>query len=214
MENILDIILVAIIALNIFICYKKGLVKLAVGLIAVAAAIILALILYKPVSNLIIENTEIDENIEQAIINNFSGDTQENEEVRYVSVLDYLQKYVDDAVNKTQTEIVTQTAGMMAVKIINVVVLIGIFIIVRAVLVLLTFISDIITSLPILKQFNEVGGILYGAIKALLIIYVVLAIVFLIICYTNNSTISEAINSSYITRFFYDHNLLLNIIFK
>ena len=129
-------------------------------------------------------------------------------------MLDYLQKYVDDAVNKTQTEIVTQTAGMMAVKIINVVVLIGIFIIVRAVLVLLTFISDIITSLPILKQFNEVGGILYGAIKALLIIYVVLAIVFLIICYTNNSTISEAINSSYITRFFYDHNLLLNIIFK
>ena len=203
MGIILDIILVAIIALNIFICYKKGLVKLAVGLIAVAA-----------VSNLIIENTEIDENIEQAIINNFSGDTQENEEVRYVSVLDYLQKYVDDAVNKTQTEIVTQTAGMMAVKIINVVVLIGIFIIVRAVLVLLTFISDIITSLPILKQFNEVGGILYGAIKALLIIYVVLAIVFLIICYTNNSTISEAINSSYITRFFYDHNLLLNIIFK
>lgn len=214
MGIILDIILVAIIALNIFICYKKGLVKLAVGLIAVATAIILALILYKPVSNLIIENTEIDENIEQAIINNFSGDTQENEEVRYVSVLDYLQKYVDDAVNKTQTEIVTQTAGMMAVKIINVVVLIGIFIIVRAVLVLLTFISDIITSLPILKQFNEVGGILYGAIKALLIIYVVLAIVFLIICYTNNSTISEAINSSYITRFFYDHNLLLNIIFK
>ena len=214
MGIILDIILVAIIALNIFICYKKGLVKLAVGLIAFAAAIILALILYKPVSNLIIENTEIDENIEQAIINNFSGDTQENEEVRYVSVLDYLQKYVDDAVNKTQTEIVTQTAGMMAVKIINVLVLIGIFIIVRAVLVLLTFISDIITSLPILKQFNEVGGILYGAIKALLIIYVVLAIVFLIICYTNNSTISEAINSSYITRFFYDHNLLLNIIFK
>ena len=214
MGIILDIILVAIIALNIFIFYKKGLLKLAVGLIAVAAAIILALILYKPVSNLIIENTEIDENIEQAIINNFSGDTQENEEVRYVSVLDYLQKYVDDAVNKTQTEIVTQTAGMMAVKIINVVVLIGIFIIVRAVLVLLTFISDIITSLPILKQFNEVGGILYGALKALLIIYVVLAIVFLIICYTNNSTISEAINSSYITRFFYDHNLLLNIIFK
>ena len=214
MGIILDIIIVAIIAVNIFVCYKKGLVKLAVGLIAVVAAIILAVIFYKPVSNLIIENTEIDENIEQAIINNFSGDTQENEEVRYVSVLDYLQKYVDDAVNKTQTEIVTQTAGMMAVKIINVVVLIGIFIIVRAVLVLLTFISDIITSLPILKQFNEVGGILYGAIKALLIIYVVLAIVFLIICYTNNSTISEAINSSYITRFFYDHNLLLNIIFK
>lgn len=214
MGIILDIVLIAIIALNVFICYKKGLVKLAVGLIAVAAAIILALVFYKPVSNLIIENTELDENIEKAIINNFTSETQEWQEIRYVSVLDYLQKYVDDAVNKTQTEIVTQTAGMMAVKIINVAVLIGIFLLVRVVLLLLTFISDIITSLPILKQFNEVGGVLYGAIKALLIIYIILTIVFFIMCYTSNSTIADAINSSYVTKFFYEHNLLLNILFK
>ena len=213
MGIILDIVLIAIIALNVFICYKKGLVKLAVGLIAVVAAIILALVFYKPVSNLIIENTELDENIEKAIINNFTSETQEGQEVRYVSVLDYLQKYVDDAVNKTQTEIVTQTAGMMAVKIINVAVLIGIFLLVR-VLLLLTFISDIITSLPILKQFNDVGGVLYGAIKALLIIYIILTIVFFIMCYTSNSTIADAINSSYVTKFFYEHNLLLNILFK
>ena len=214
MGIILDIVLIAIIALNVFICYKKGLVKLAVGLIAVVAAIILALVFYKPVSNLIIENTELDENIEKAIINNFTSETQEGQEVRYVSVLDYLQKYVDDAVNKTQTEIVTQTAGMMAVKIINVAVLIGIFLLVRVVLLLLTFISDIITSLPILKQFNDVGGVLYGAIKALLIIYIILTIVFFIMCYTSNSTIAYAINSSYVTKFFYEHNLLLNILFK
>lgn len=214
MGIILDIVLIAIIALNVFICYKKGLVKLAVGLIAVVAAIILALVFYKPVSNLIIENTELDENIEKAIINNFTSETQEGQEVRYVSVLDYLQKYVDDAVNKTQTEIVTQTAGMMAVKIINVAVLIGIFLLVRVVLLLLTFISDIITSLPILKQFNEVGGVLYGAIKALLIIYIILTIVFFIMCYTSNSTIADAINSSYVTKFFYEHNFLLNILFK
>ena len=214
MGIILDIVLIAIIALNVFICYKKGLVKLAVGLIAVAAAIILALVFYKPVSNLIIENTELDENIEKEIINNFTSETQEGQEIRYVSVLDYLQKYVDDAVNKTQTEIVTQTAGMMAVKIINVAVLIGIFLLVRVVLLLLTFISDIITSLPILKQFNEVGGVLYGAIKALLIIYIILTIVFFIMCYTSNSTIADAINSSYVTKFFYEHNLLLNILFK
>ena len=59
MGIILDVIIVAIVVLNIFICYKKGLVKLAVGLIAVLAAIILALILYKPVSNIIIKNTHV-----------------------------------------------------------------------------------------------------------------------------------------------------------
>ena len=213
MGIILDIVLIAIIALNVFICYKKGLVKLAVGLIAVLGAVILALILYKPVSNIIIENTEIDDKIENAIIENFSAETNENAEVRYVGIIDYLEKYVDDAVNKTQNEIVYETAGTIAVKIVNVAVILIIFLIVRIALILLTFISDLITSLPILKQFNEVGGVIYGAVKALLIIYTLLTIVFFVVYATGNTTISEAISSSFITKFFYDHNLLLNILF-
>ena len=213
MGIILDVIIVAIVVLNIFICYKKGLVKLAVGLIAVLAAIILALILYKPVSNIIIKNTDIDEKIENAIINNFSADTHGNGEVRYVGILDYLEKYVDDAINKTQNEIVYETAGTMAIKIVNTAVLLGIFLIVRIVLQLLTFVSDIITSLPIIKQFNEVGGVLYGIAKAILIIYVILAILFFVIFATENATISNAIADSFITKFLYEHNLLLNILF-
>ena len=55
MGIIFDVIIVAIIALNVYVCYKKGLVNLAVGLIAVVAAIILSVIFYKPVSNLIME---------------------------------------------------------------------------------------------------------------------------------------------------------------
>jgi len=45
MGIVLDIIIIVIIALNIFLCYKKGLVKLAVGLIAVLAAVILSIVL-------------------------------------------------------------------------------------------------------------------------------------------------------------------------
>lgn len=210
---ILDIIVVAIIALNIYLCYKKGLVNLAVGLIAVIAAIILAVVFYKPVSNLIIENTELDENIENTIIEKFSADVPENAEVKYVGVLEYLEKYVDDAVTKTQNEIVYETAGTMAVKIINVGSLLGIFLIARIVLFALTFVADAITSLPILKQLDDVGGILYGLVKALLIVYVVLAVVFFIVSVTANATISDAIASSFVTKFFYEHNIILNILF-
>ena len=101
----------------------------------------------------------------------------------------------------------------MAVKITNIVVLLAIFIIIRAILLLLTFISDIITSLPLIKQFNEVGGVVYGIIKGLLIVYVILAIVFLIIMISGKGTLSEIISSSYITKFFYNNNILLNMIF-
>ena len=214
MGIILDVIIIAIIALNIFLCYRKGLVKLAVGLIAVLAAVILSIVLYKPISNAIIKNTDIDEKIENIIIENFSAETNGNEEVRYVGIIDYLEKYVDDAVNKTQNEIVYATAGTMAVRFINIAVILIIFFVTRIVLLLLTFVSDIITSLPILKQFNEVGGILYGIIKALLIVYAILAIAFFIVCVTGNSAISEAISGSFITKFFYEHNLILKFLFK
>lgn len=213
MGIILDVIIIAIIALNIFICYKKGLVKLAVGLIAVVAAVILSLILYKPVSNLIIKNTQFDEKIEETIIEQFSSKVEGGGEVRYVGIMNYIEKYVNDAVDKTQNEIVYDTASTMSIKIINIIVLIVIFLVVRIALQLLTFISDLITSLPILKQFNEVGGVLYGIVKALLIIYVILAIVFFVMFATGNEAVSSAIENSFITKFFYNNNLLLNILF-
>ena len=209
---IFDIILVAIIALNVFICYRKGLVKLAVGLIAVIVAIIVSVVLYKPVSNIIIENTEIDENIENTVIENFSAETDEQEDTDN-GFMKYMEKYVNDSINKTRNQIVLEASNVIATKVINICVFLGIFIIARIVLILLTFIADIIMSLPILKQFNKAGGIIYGLIKALLIIYVILAIIFFIIYVSGNTTLSNAISSSYITKFFYNNNLLLNLIF-
>lgn len=213
MGIILDLVILGIILLNIFICYKKGLVKLAVGLVAVLVSIILALLLYKPVSSLIIEKTEIDNKIENAIIENFTTKQDNEVEVDDSGFMKYIEQYVDDTVNKTKNEIVTEAAGTIAVKVINIGVIILIFVVARLILILLTFITDLITELPIIKQFNEIGGVLYGVVKALLIIYVILAIAFFLVYVTGNVTISEAISSSYITKFFYNNNILLNIIF-
>ena len=213
MGIILDVIIVAIIALNVYLCYKKGLVNLAVGLIAVVAAIILSVIFYKPVTNLIVENTEFDEKLQSTIVETFTPEGAEAGQVRYVGILSYLETELGNVVNDTQNEVVYQTANAMAEKIINLIVFIVIFIGVRVALFALTFVADAITSLPILKQLDDVGGILYGLVKALLIIYVVLAIVSLVVGFTSNTAISDVVSSSYITKFFYDNNILLNLVF-
>ncbi len=213
MGIILDIILVAIIALNVFICYKKGLVKLAVGLIAVLVSVILAVLLYKPVSNIIINNTELDEKIKSAITENFVNEEETTEETEDNGFMKYIEKYVEDPVNKTKNEIVIEASGVIATKLIDIIAMVSIFIVARLVLILLTFVTDMITSLPILKQFNELGGILYGLIKALLIIYVLLAIAFFIVYTTGSTGLADAIANSFITKFFYNNNLLLSILF-
>ena len=212
MGIILDLIIVAIIALNIYSCYKKGLVNLIVGLIAVVAAIIISVVFYKPVTNIIVENTQFDETIENAIIEKFAADVPEGATVGYTGILSYLETEVGNAVNQTQNEVVYESAHAIAVKIINLIVFIVLFIAVRVILFALTFVADAITSLPILKQIDDIGGILYGLIKSLLIVYAVLAVASLLITLTASTAISDLITSSYITKFFYENNIILNIL--
>lgn len=162
---------------------------------------------------MIINNTTIDDNIKKTIIENFTVNEEKQEQTEDNGLMKYMESYVDDAVNKTKNEIIIESAGVIANKVINIGVIIGLFIISRLILIVLTLVADLITELPILKQFNTVGGILYGLIKSLLIIYVVLAIMFFIIYTTGNTTLSDAITNSFITKFFYNNNILLSIIF-
>ena len=64
MGVIVDLIIIAIVALSTYLAYKKGLVALAIKLCAVVISIVITLLLYKPVSNLIINTTSIDETIQ------------------------------------------------------------------------------------------------------------------------------------------------------
>lgn len=211
MGIILDIILIAILAGSIFLGYKKGLVKVAVSLCALVIAVVVTLIFYKPISNAIIKNTDWDEKIEQMIIENATKKIEESDADG--NILEDAQKYIDNAVTEGKNSIVENSAPVIAERVINIGTIIGLFIATRLLLILLTLVSDVITSLPIIKQFNELGGVLYGLIRGLVIVYALLAIGFFIVSTTANTSIANAIDSSMLTKFMYSHNILLNIIF-
>ena len=57
MGIVIDIVVIAILVLNIIIGYKKGLINVVFNILAFFIAIIITFILYKTVSNFIINNT-------------------------------------------------------------------------------------------------------------------------------------------------------------
>ena len=77
---IFDIVVIAIIALCTFIGYKQGLVKSAIKILSFFIAIIVALVLYKPVSGVIINNTPIDENIKNVMIEKITPEGVESDQ--------------------------------------------------------------------------------------------------------------------------------------
>ena len=77
----------------VFFGYKKGLIGVAFNLCAFLVAIIVTWILYNPVTNLVINNTEIDDGIKNAIIE--KGVMVVKQEKIIVSWTDLCQDFID-----------------------------------------------------------------------------------------------------------------------
>lgn len=210
MGIILDLVLIAILILSIIFGYKRGLINVAFNVCAFIVALVITFILYNPITNLVINNTQIDETIKSAIIENNLLKTSDDNQTKDKDVLNkYVEKYVTDTAN----DALDSSARIVAEKIVGIMVAIILFIVVRILLILTRFIADGIASLPIIKQFNKLGGLLYGILSGLIIIYGILAILFFVISINNTGMVADAVNTSILSKFLSTHNIILNIIF-
>ena len=206
----LDIVVVAILALNIILGYKKGLINVVFNIVAFLLAIIITFVLYKPVSNIIIQNTNIHENIKEMILKRSQGAEPKEENIESNDINKYIENSINNMTNEAKTAATEVVAENFATKAVQVITGIVLFILTRAILILLRFVTQTIAKLPIIKQFNTLGGIIYGIIKGLIIIYVLLTIMYLIVSIKGNGNIALAIDSSCITKFLYDNNIIVN----
>ena len=214
MALIIDIIIIAIIALFVFWGYHRGLIGVAFKILTFFAAIIITLLLYKPISNLVIEKTQIDENIENAIVEKFSSNKDEQlKEEDLQNMSDVLVKYIKDYTAETQDATVGMVAKEISIVSINIIVALGLFIITKLILILFKALSEVIAELPIIKQFDKTGGIIYGLLQGILVIFVILTIISLCASMIENFGIISSINESVIGNFLYNNNIILKILF-
>ena len=84
---------------------------------------------------------------------------------------------------------------------------------VKIVLKILSILIDIVSKLPVIRQFNEVGGLIYGLIQGVFIILLVMTAVAIFTPLTGAYEVANIINQSHVGAFFYNNNIILNIIF-
>lgn len=215
MTVIVDLVIVAIIALCIIIGYIKGLTGSLVKILSFVLSLVIAFILFVPVSNFIINHTQIDDNLERTIRETVLSDNNQKEksETMPTAITDYISQKVEEAADGAKETIVDNTAKDVSQTIIKAGTWIVLFILARIALILLKFVTSLITKLPVIKQFDKLGGIIYGLLEGLVITYTALALISFISPMVKGNTLSENIQKSYIGSRMYDNNLLLNIIF-
>ena len=200
MGIIIDVILVLFLLGSTYLGYKKGLVKVAVSLVAFIAAIIITVLLYRPIGDLIIKNTDWDENLQKSIQTNVDSATSSNKTEEEKNI-------TDSMIEGAKNEILPGTSKTVATNIIYGGTMIGLFIVSRLLLLLINLMADAITSLPIIKQFNEAGGIAYGILRGIIIVYAIVLLLNLIISFDPQGALNDIIQNTFLTKLLMNFNI-------
>lgn len=215
MTIVVDLIILAILIICIIIGYVRGLTGSLIKILSFVLSLVIAFILFVPISNLIIEKTQIDEKIEQSIKEMIIGneENKENKEEKMPeAITDYIDQKVENAADDAKESIANSTAKDVATTIVKAGTWIALFIIARILLIFLKFITSLIAKLPVIKQFDKLGGIIYGILEGLMIVYILLAIISFTAPMLDNNIV-DSVDKSFIGNMMYNNNILLKIIF-
>jgi len=193
MGIVIDIILVLIVALSAFLGYKKGLVELGAKLFAGIIAIVITLIIYKPVGNIVIKNTSLEKT------------TNVIDENSKISDNKYIQDASDNTVSQVKEEVLPEQARNIAVNVVYGATALILFIISKIVLSIVISLANAVASLPILKQFNEIGGFLYGLVRGAIISFVLILVIGTVAKLNPNGSLSKNVESTYLLKEVYDN---------
>ncbi len=195
-----DLTILLLILITTFIGYKRGLIKVAFGILSFIIAIIISLLLYRPISSFIINKTPIPDKIGAQIEKRISSnDTKETD--------NFISNYYKDIKNSS-TSIISKN---ITISIINISSVLIVFLVTRIILLFLRVSTDLIAKLPLIKQFNHLGGFIYGLLLGFLIIYLIFTILNILSPIIDLSNFIKLINSSIIGNIMYNNNIIFMI---
>ena len=208
MGIVIDFLILLIILICTFIGYKRGLVKVVVGLLAFVIALVASVILYKPISNLIIEKTNLDDNIQAGIYEEIKGEDIEKSDN---GIIEFANQYLVSEMKEVTAELISESITETIIEVITFIILL---ILIRIVLIFASAVFGLIAELPIIKQFNKAGGTIYGILQGIIINYIIFAIIIvgIQIAKVDKVTIDNTIGESKIGSVLYNDNIIIKLL--
>lgn len=187
MGIVIDVIIVAIIAISAVFAYKKGFIGTVFSLVGTVVAIVLSVMLCNPVAEVVDKNyvnpavksyieTTVEKSLDDVIPEGGKFDFGiENMPASIKSLLDFagVNNIEGNLANSTQ-ELVERIANPISKTISRVVTLVVLFAVLNIALwVVCKLITAVFNALPLGKKLNKIGGLAFGIIRGLLIVFVV-----------------------------------------
>lgn len=201
---IADICVIAIVAFFVYIGYRSGLMRSVVRIASYIVSIIVSLFLYPVISDILIK-TPIYEKLTSIISEKYiMQDFADSASVTF----GILAKYVERGAESVASGI----AGSIATLIINVLAFVVVLILSKLIIRIVSRTFNIFTKLPVIKQFNRLGGAILGGLSGVLVLYIAFAVLFLFSPIDPQSRVAAEIEESTLASEIYENNIIVNFI--
>ena len=223
--NWLTIVVVVLFITNVFTSHKRGFIKTLFD----TATIVIAVLLTTVCAPFIAEQISSNKDIYDAVSKQVDMFVKEN---KYVSDDEEQEQFIDEMVlpggikeylKKNNTVKVYEEQGLESFNeyivygltsiVISILSYIVIFVVIRLGLLIFTSVVDLISKLPIIEEFDGMGGVLIGAVKGLIEIWILLLVITLVANTKIGVSAMECINDNFLLEMLYNNNILLQIIY-
>lgn len=223
--NWMDVCVIIIITISALKGLSTGLVLTLFNTASYIVAAIIAKIYYSTVANFIVENTDWFFKIQEFVLKNINfNNNLETEGASHQEVFEMmnLPKGLGDLFLKNDIlkehsqgvlhDINIYISQAVAKTVVDILSIIIIFFIAKIALNILGAVLNGMAALPIINQFNRLGGLIFGALKGVFIVYIFTAIMVPVASIFPNSYLITTLQTSSIVKTFYDYNILLYMI--
>lgn len=230
MKIILDVFIIAVIALSTFVCYRKGFVKSLFSSFGFIAAVLLAILLTSPVSGLVdswfmndITRESMEEILEGVESNNKIEESVqkfENKNPLLSALLSNLGYDIGDMVEEfdnkndlTSTETVDAISNKVSKVISNVFAFLISIVLGYIAFFILSKLFDLLSRIPVFNVTNKTLGLVFGIILGIFrasIYAIILSGIYPLVAniFSNDPAVINAVSDTYVLNFFIENNLI------
>jgi len=200
--NWLDLCIIIILALGTITGIRRGFVASITSVACVILSIAVAKIYYKTVALFLLTNTALKDTIikfmeEKMVLQGFNGFMPENAMPTFFS--DYFAQDIHT---------------LVSIVIINLIAMIGIYLVVRFLLAIAEGYVKKATEIPGLNEINKLGGGAIGFAKTVLILLLIFAAIIPVSNMLPYAGFKEVVQNSLLTKYFYSYNFILGWIWN
>jgi uncharacterized membrane protein required for colicin V production len=215
-----DILVIAVFIISVLSGLSRGFIRASKNIIMNLITIVLMICLTVPVTN-VLKTFTVYSLVNDSVVNAVYNVFQEHSAAEGIQSIIYnlgLPEFITnqlilqaDFLAVTEDTIALSISSELTAMILKAISSISVFIFSKFILAILSSVLDGVLDIPAIDKLDKFAGLIMGVGNALLIIYISSGLVMLFTPLGKMQSVDNFIQSTYILRYFYENNYLLNL---